>query len=135
MAIDFQAKVQAALYGALNGNVSASVFDHVPFEPEGAENANFPTVIVGETEMTPFDNDSHRGVYADASIHVWSRYMGRKEVRDLLDAIYGILHRANLSGTGVRFVDCLFVGSDVFTMEDGKTREGIARFRLTVQEV
>lgn len=135
MATDFRSAARTAVYGALNGNVSGvSVFDHVPFEHEGAPDQNFPYCTIGDAEASPFDNDSTVGAYVDATVHVWSRYKGRKEVDEALDAIYGLLHRASLSKAGYRFVDSLFVSSDVFVEEDGQTRHGVIRFRLTIQE-
>lgn len=135
MSTDFHKAAHVAVYGALNGNLGGpSVFDEVPFEPEGAPDNQFPFVTLGDTEGTPWDNDSARGAYLDFTLHVWSRSSGRKEVRDLMDLIYGLLHRAALSGAGYKFVDCLFLFSDVFKEADGKTRHGVIRFRITIQE-
>jgi hypothetical protein len=135
MAINFRSVARRRIYSTLNGSVpGATVYDHVPFEPEGSPDDNFPFVTIGDAEATPFDNDSHRGAYVDATIHVWSRYKGRKEVDEILDAVYGLLHRASLSSAGYKFVDCLFEFSDVIVEQDGQTRHGVIRFRLTIQE-
>ena len=135
MATDFRSAARTLLYAALNGNITGvSVFDHVPFEPEGAPDANFPFITVGDAEAVPFDNDTTLGAYVTASLHVWSRYKGRKEVDEALDAVYGLLHRASLSKAGYKIVDCLFDFSDVTVESDGQTRYGVIRFRLTIQE-
>lgn len=135
MATDFHATVKQLLFDALDGNIAgASVFDHVPFEPEGATDDSFPLVVIGDTEASAWDNDSELGMQMDASIHVWSRYLGRTQVNAILDDIYGLLHRAALTATGYVIVDVLFAFSDIFVMDDGKTRHGIARYRVTIQE-
>lgn len=135
MAKNFRSIARTLVYGKLNGNVTgAAVYDHVPFEPEGAPSDSFPYVEIGEAEASPFDNDSTLGAYVDATVHVWSRYKGRKQVDELLDKVYGLLHRATLTATGYKIVDCLFDFSDVLIESDGITRHGVIRFRLTIQE-
>ena len=135
MATNFRSTARTLVYNALNGNVAGlSVFDHVPFEPEGAPDTNFPYAAIGDASAEPFDNDSTLGGYVEATIHVWSRYKGRKEVDEALDAIYGLLHRAAFSAAGYKVVDCLFSFSDVFVESDGQTRQGVIRFRITIQE-
>ena len=136
MATDFHSTAKTLVFGALDGNITgAQVYDHVPFEPEGMPDGNFPYASIGEdSELTPFDTDDTRGAYVDVTVHLWSRYKGRKEVNGLLDQIYNLLHRATLSAAGYNILDCLFSFSDVSTEEDGITRHGVIRFRLTVQE-
>jgi len=134
MATNFRSVARRRIYSVLNTGASSTVYDHVPFEPEGAPDDAFPYITIGEAEATPFDNDSTRGAYVDATVHAWSRYKGRKEVDEALDEIYGLLHRASLSAAGYNFVDCLFEFSDVFVEQDGQTRHGVIRFRLTIQE-
>ena len=135
MATNFRSAARTTIYDALNGNVAGvTIYDHVPFEPEGAPDSNFPYATIGDAEAIPFDNDSDLGAYVDTTVHVWSRYKGRKEVDETLDVIYGLLHRASLTLAGYKFVDSLFDFSDVFVEEDGQTRHGVIRFRLTIQE-
>jgi hypothetical protein len=135
MATNFRSAARRTVYSALNGNVTGvTVYDHVPFEPEGAPDTNFPCAAVGDASAEPFDNDTTLGAYVDATVHVWSRYKGRKEVDEALDAIYGLLHRAALSAAGYKIVDSLFTTSDVFVESDGQTRQGVIRFRITLQE-
>lgn len=135
MATNFRSIARTLIYNALDGNVAGvTIYDHVPFEPEGSPDANFPYASIGDAEAEPWDNDSTLGAYVNTTVHVWSRYKGRKEVDEALDAIYGLLHRASLSAAGYKIVDCLFQFSDVFVEEDGQTRHGVVRFRLTIQE-
>ena len=135
MATNFRSTCRTLVYNALNGNVAGvTIYDHVPFEPEGAPDTNFPYATIGDADAEPFDNDSTLGAYVDTTIHVWSRYKGRKGVDEAMDAIYALLHRASLTAVGYKVVDCLFVTSGVFVEEDGKTRHGVVRFRITIQE-
>ena len=103
MATNFRSIARQLVYAALNGNVAGvTIYDHVPFEPEGSPDSNFPYGTVGDAEAIPFDNDTDLGADVTTSVHVWSRYKGRKEVDEALDAIYGLLHRASLSAAGYR---------------------------------
>ena len=136
MATNFRSVGKTIIFDALDGNVPGVTFyDHVPFEPEGSPDANFPYGTVGDTELVPWDNDSDLGTEVEATIHVWSRYKGRKEVDATIDVIYGLLHRASLTSAGYKVVDCLFTFSDNFVEGDGQTRHGVIRFRLTIQEI
>lgn len=136
MATNFRAASQSVLYTALNGNVAGwTIYDHVPFEPEGAPGSNFPFIALGDNDAEPWDNDSDLGNVIRVNIHFWSRYLGRKEVNEGMDAVYGLLHRAALTSAGYKIVDSLMEFSNVDVLPDGKTRHGIQRFRLTIQEV
>jgi hypothetical protein len=53
----------------------------------------------------------------------------------LMGEAYSILHRASLTKTGYNVVDCLFEFSETFVDVDGRTRHGVQRYRLTVQEI
>lgn len=135
MATSFRSAARTLVYDALSGNVpGVTIYDHVPYEPEGAPDNAFPYASIGDAEAAPFDNDSTLGAYVDTTVHVWSRYKGRKEVDEALDAIYGLLHRASLSEAGYKVVDSLHELSDVSVDQDGQTRHGVIRFRMTIQE-
>lgn len=135
MATDFRSVVKIMVYSTLLAGVSgAGVLDHVPFEPEGQPDNLFPYLTVGDSDVVPFDNDSHVGAYVDTTVHVWSRYKGRKEVDGLLDQTYALLHRATLTRAGYNVVDSLFVSSGVVPDPDGVTHHGFITFRITIQE-
>lgn len=131
----FASEIQTAIYTTLSNGLSYPVYDDVPFLPEGAPTENFPYVVIGDDTLIPFDNDTDIGVEATLTIHVWSKYRGRIEVKDIQGEIYDLLNRSSLSISGFKVVDILFEFSETFTEEDGVTRHGVQRFRMTVQEV
>jgi len=134
MATNFRQAAWDVTWDALDGNISATLYDHVPGEAAGTPAANKPYAVLENTATTPWDDDSHRGAEAEMTIHVFSDALGRDEADSILDAIRALLDRASLTKAGYTFVDCLFQFSEVFTMEDGKTRHGITRFLITLQE-
>lgn len=131
----FAAEIQQVIFTTLNDGLSYPVYDDVPFLPEGMARENFPYVVIGDDTLIPFDNDTNVGVDATLTIHVWSKYRGRKEAKDIQGEIYTLLNRASLTITGFKVVDILFEFSETFVEQDGITRHGVQRFRITVQEV
>lgn len=131
----FAAEIQQLIFTTLNDGLSYPVYDDVPFLPEGMPRENFPYVVIGDDTLIPFDNDTDIGVEGTLTIHVWSKYRGRKEAKDIQGEIYNLLNRASLSITGFKVVDILFEFSETFVEQDGVTRHGAQRFRITVQEL
>lgn len=131
---DFASAIQTKIYDTLNTGLSYPVYDDVPFLPEGMPTDNFPYVVIGDDTLIPFDNDSQIGVDATLTIHVWSRYRGRKETKDIQGEIYTLLNRAVLTIAGYDVVDILFEFSETIVEDDGAARHGVQRFRITVQE-
>lgn len=135
MAIDFQEKLLNLVYSELNGAISGvGIYSFVPGQDEGEPDEDFPYIVIGLDGGRPFDTDSHLGKVFDIYLHIWSRYKGAKEVREIMDQIYARLHRAQLSASGVNIIDSLEVFSQVYLEPDGKTMHGIVRYRTTVTE-
>jgi hypothetical protein len=85
-------ELQRALYEALNGNISAAVYDEPP------ENINKPYVTIGEATGIP--DNWHGGFGWDilTTLHVWTKSKGFKsalvvahEIVELLDHQIGSL--------------------------------------------
>jgi len=132
----FANPAQVAIYSRLTTETTLSVYDDVPDVPAGMPDESFPYVVVGEDLLTPWDTDDTIGQQVLLNIYCWSRYSGKKEVKGMMGQIYTALHRSApaLVSPGLRFVDCLFEFGQVLDMADGKTRQGILRFRLTMQQ-
>jgi len=107
----------------------AGVYDHVP------QDSAYPYIVAGDDSAIPFDTDNSIGSETDVTIHAWSRYRGRKEIKQVLDAIHAGLHRFALVVANAATVLCTFEGSDSFTEEDGLTRHGVIRFRVILDEL
>ena len=129
----FEADIQAKIFSILDAGLSYPVYDDAPALPEGMPSDKFPYVVIGDDTAAPFDNDSHVGVNATLTIHVWSRYRGRKEVKDIQGEIYDLLNRATMTIATYTVVDALFEFSQSFVEPDGATRHGVQRFRITIQ--
>lgn len=117
-------KTRLDAYAPLTAVVS-DIYDEVP------ASATFPYVVLGEVTTVPFDTADSTGEEQTFTIHVWSEYRGRKEVRQIQEHIYDALNRYDLS-VGANMVDCTQEYSEDFIDTDGIRRHGVQRFRIYV---
>lgn len=132
--MSFETVAQEIVFDALNGNISAGVYDDVPYLPAGMPRENFPYVVIGDDDLTPWDTDEFLGKEVTIEIHVWSRAAGFKETKAIMGEVYNILNRGALSKVDYNVVDCLSEFSETLRDPDGETRHGIMRFKLTIQK-
>lgn len=118
----YQALVDSAGVGALIGD---RIYDEVP---QGA--ATFPYVVIGEATALPFDGQTLDGMEQTLTLHIWSRYPGQKEAKQIMAAVAAALDDRALSVSGHTLVNLRFEFSEVFTDEDRKTRHGVQRYRI-----
>lgn len=121
--------LQVAVFAALRTAVQpVAVYDAVPAD------AVFPYVVVGDDSSVewPVALDAD-GEDLDVTIHVWSRYDGRKEVKELMGKVRAALHDRPVSlGPGLSLVSFRCTSERSFTEPDGKTRHGVIRFRALI---
>lgn len=146
MSIEY--KIQEAIYDKLINDVDLTVaiapnvqnankgaiYDNVPQALDSGNDSFFPYVTIGDDTMIDWDTDTSQGKEATLTIHVWSRYRGRKEVKEIQGIIYDILHLSNLIITGYHSVLMLSEFSETLLDPDGLTRHGVQRFRLIVEK-
>lgn len=135
----FETEIQSAVYGVLSGDSTlmasvTGVYDDVPQALDPGAAANFPYITIGDAQHQEWDTDTELGTDATVTVHIWSRYRGRKEVKDIQALIYGLLHRANLIVSGYNLVGVDWIQSDSFMDTDGLTRHGVQTFRITIEE-
>ena len=126
--MSFETEVQKSIYSALAG-LSVPVFDDVP------QGQVFDYVTIGETDYDEFDTDTNVGATGSIPVTVFSRYRGRKAVKEIQNEIYQILQRAQLVIVGYNLVTVDFISSETVTDSDGKTREGTQLFNIIIDEV
>ncbi len=117
--------LQGAIYAALTAapSIGASVYDAVP------QGAAYPHIEIGEGLTLDWSAGLMRGEEHRVDIHVWSRYRGAKEARELIAKIKDRLHEQALALTGNALVDVRFSDADLAVDADGLTRHGVVRFR------
>ncbi len=103
------------------------VYDHVP------PGATFPYVAFGPLHVAPYDTKTEMGFEHIITLNVWSRYRGSKEVKDIFQALYDVLHRTTLTVTGQVFLSCEFHSADLMPEGDGLTYQAAARYSVVTQ--
>jgi hypothetical protein len=121
-------EIQKAVFARLNNALSVPVYDAVP------DNAVAPYIVIGDDTLIEFDSDGANGFEATITVHTWSIYRGRFEVKQLMGLIYNSLHRAELNVQGYNLLGCDCEFSETFLESDGVTRHGVQRFRILIRE-
>ena len=131
----FMLKGQEIIYDALNGNISATVYDFVPDQDPGKPDDHFPYVVIGRDQSFAFDTDNWNGENITVEINVWSSYKGKKETKEIMAEIDALLHKQSLSASGVNVLDCLRTYAVIPNTGASNYTNGICRYRLTLTEV
>lgn len=130
----FELDLQKAINLALNNNISAPVYDHVP------QKASYPYVVIGEDNFNDWSNDLKNGFEATVNLHVWDRpegvsgQRGKARVKEIQGEIYAILQRSNFEIGDYGNPGMSFEYSDCFMDSDGITYHGVQRFRVNYAE-
>ena len=125
--------VQKAIFSTLSADSSLDslvgnnkILDDVP------QGTNYPYVQIGEeTSIDAGLKDKEAQEYT-LTIHIWSRYRGNKETKEIAERIYTLLHNGAISVTGASLAN---ISNEFFTIlidDDGITRHGVMRFRAIV---
>lgn len=131
----------STLAGLLAANPNAgsptvpAVYDVPPQVENSEDESAFPYVVVGDHTAGEFDTDDVNGQETTVTLHIWSRYRGKREVRQIADAIYDALHDAALTITGQHSVYCFWEFAESVPESDVQVQHEVTRFRIVTQEV
>lgn len=107
------------------------VYDDVPAETSKATapDSAFPYVHLGEVDAVPDDTSSadggDDGEQETHTLHVWSRYRGKKEMLEIMQRIKDRLHQVALTVAGRASANSFVTVRRNFMDPDGKTRHGV----------
>jgi hypothetical protein len=134
--MSFENTAQEFVFGRLSGFLGAgvTVFDTAPYLPEGEPATSFPYCVIGNDTATAWDTDDQQGASVTLTLHFWSRATGFKQIKAIMALAYARLHRANATVLGYNIVDCFWEFSEALADQDGVTKHGIQRYRLTIQK-
>lgn len=130
--VGFETAVQSAVYSALTSNTSlmnliSGVYDYVE------DGETFPYVTIGEAIHSEWDTNTELGETVSLTVHSWSRYRSRAEVKQIQGAVFNALNRTNLTYAGFTFMNCSRTGSQSFRDSDGLTIHGVQTFEITLE--
>jgi len=111
---------------ALKSKVTG-VYDYVD------ENTTFPYVTIGDPTVSPFATKTSHGEEVLINLHVYSKYKGKTEAFEILNLMVQAATKSDLQLEGGFSVFRMELeGMNVITDIDGKTKHGIARFKVWV---
>ena len=103
------------------------VFDHVP------DKTSFPYIVLSETESRDWSTTTRAGQEHRMTLSVYSRYGGKKQVQQITERVYALLHEVTVSITGDSCVLCRFQLQEITLLNDGRTYQGDSVFLLRTQ--
>ena len=123
-----QFALQSSIYTALNVSaitttLACGVYDEV------VEGNSYPFITLGEETATDYSTNNLVGAETTINIHIWSRYKGSKQTKQIMDKVHDLLHDVSLTVSGVNLINLRFEYSDIMRDPDGITRHGVMRFR------
>ena len=125
-------ELQKAIFTALNGNVSGIGNANVPVYDDVPEGSVYPYVVIGEETAINNDTKTLDGVEHTLTLHAWSQYRGRREIKEIMQSVYEKLHNTAITVTGASLVNIRQEFSNTLEEQDGITRHGVMRFRAVV---
>ena len=105
----------------------ARIFDDVP------RDATFPYLTIGEGTETDWGTSSDDGTEHRVVIHGWSRYAGRREVKQVMQRVRTVLHDAALTLVGYRLINLRCETIEFSRATDGRSYHGLMRLRAVVE--
>ena len=126
-------QTQIAIFNILNDDSTLDglvgnnrIYDEVP------PNSAYPYIEIGDE--TTIDNGvkDKDGQEFTQTIHIWSRYRGSKEVKEIAERIYTLLHNVGITVSGGSFANSRNEFFTILLDDDGLTRHGVMRFRVVV---
>lgn len=125
--------LQGAIYNQLINNAAlmakvTGVFDDVP------DGQTKPYVVLGDDTVNPFLTFGRDGEDFTHTLHIYSDYPGKKEVKEIMNLVLQAMTDTPLTMSGFSVVgtECEFMTDSV--EQDGILRHGVMRFRIKVQE-
>lgn len=124
--------LQQAIFTALDGYVLGMSGEVVPVYDDVPEDVTYPYIQIGEETVIDGavkDRDGHEHTL---TIHAWSQYRGRKEIKALMQSVYDLLHDAGINLSGASLVNVRQEFATTLAENDGITRHGVMRYRAVV---
>ena len=125
--------VQKAIYERLTGDsqlmsIVSGIFDNVP------QDQQFPFITIGNTSSSEIANLGGDGTEQRININIWSREAGHKQVGDIMDIVYKLLHNSTLFISGKNIVAIRFISNAIQLEDDGWTYHGSMNLLVIVMD-
>jgi len=104
---------------------SPRLYDHLPADPV------FPYLTYGPMRTLDISGDEACIQSHSLSLHIWSRYGGRREALTIMDAISGAIKNTNFDLGGIALVRKHIAYSDIMRGPGADTLHGLLRLSFT----
>ena len=125
--------LQKAIYATLNdATITGATVADVPVYDDVPEGTSAPYIAIGEEtaiDAAVKDKDANEHTL---TVHVWSEYRGRYEIKHIMEQVYQNLHNAAITVSGASLVNLRNEFVTTLQEADGITRHGVMRFRAVV---
>lgn len=125
-------ELQKAIFTTLNNNVTGVSSAKIPIYDDVPEGSVYPYVVIGEETATNNGTKTLDGVEHTLTLHAWSQYRGRREIKEIMQSVYEKLHNTAITVTGASLVNIRQEFSNTLEEQDGITRHGVMRFRAVM---
>lgn len=125
--------LQKAIYAKLNdATISGASVSDVPVYDDVPEGTAAPYINIGEETAINDGTKTVDAVEHTLTIHVWSEYRGRYEIKHIMEQVYQNLHNTAITVSGASLVNIRQEFATTLEEADGITRHGVMRFRAIV---
>ncbi len=126
-------QVQQGIFGKLAADsvlmdMITALYDQVP------ERAQFPYAVIGDGNYTTLRTRTALGGSCVMRIRVYSQKPGRKEILQILDRIYGLLHLGTLTLVESTVLSVHVENARTELLNDQRTIEGELSIRCLIAE-
>jgi len=125
-------ELQKSIFTALSGNTTGMSGANVPVFDDVPEGTAYPYVVIGEETASNNGTKTLDGIEHTLTIHAWSQYRGRREIKEIMQSVYEKLHNTDISISGASLVNIRQEFNTTLAETDGITRHGVMRFRAVV---
>lgn len=125
-------ELQKSIFTALSGNTTGMSGANVPVFDDVPEGTEYPYVVIGEETASNNGTKTLDGIEHTLTIHAWSQYRGRREIKEIMQSVYEKLHNTDISISGASLVNIRQEFNTTLAETDGITRHGVMRFRAVV---
>lgn len=127
--------VQTILYSTLNNDSTLDgivgnnkIFDNVP------QDTAYPYVVLSNFNVVNRGTKTLDGNEYSIDIDVWSQYRGKKQISEIMERIYELLHDTSYSVSGADMVVSQVRNVITLVENDGITRHGVLTLSLIVYD-
>ena len=125
-------ELQKSIFTALSGNTTGMSGANAPVYDDVPEGTDYPYIVIGEETASNNGTKTLDGIEHTLTIHAWSQYRGRREIKEIMQSVYEKLHNTDISISGASLVNIRQEFNTTLAETDGITRHGVMRFRAVV---